>query len=309
MQASIHSSFRVGRAAFTLIELLVVIAIIGILIALLVPAVQKVREAAARTQSANNLKQLGLAVHGFHDAHKRLPYNGRKIGTPTHAVRTDPDSGSWIYQILPYLEQSALFDQQATASPSGPLVPVSVLLCPGRGRPGFNTSGSNLGAQTDYCINGYINQPQMITYSAPSNPPYVGSDCCGAPNSRRKLTGILDGTSNVILAGHAFINTKDYTAQDGGIAAYPPAPGWPQLWSIYTAGEQGTCRWSVGDGIAHFRRDNPTAATQNWGSPFAAGAYFVMADGTVRLFTYGIQPNGLAPFLAPDDGVPVHPPD
>ena len=84
------------RKGFTLIELLVVIAIIAILIALLVPAVQKVREAAARAQCGNNLKNLGLAVHGFHDANKAMPA----------AFGKDPCCwGTWVVSVMPYLEQ------------------------------------------------------------------------------------------------------------------------------------------------------------------------------------------------------------
>src|SRR5215207_8097232 len=91
---------RKDRRGFTLIELLVVIAIIAILIALLVPAVQKVREAAARTQSINNLKQIGLAFHNYHDSVRHLPFNG------TGAAQSgNPTSGSWAFQILPYIEQ------------------------------------------------------------------------------------------------------------------------------------------------------------------------------------------------------------
>src|SRR5712692_7786463 len=101
---------------FTLIELLVVIAIIAILIALLVPAVQKVREAAARTQSINNLKQIGIGIHAYHDGNKYLPCNGRY---DIWANRNDPESGSWCYMILPYIDQAPLHDgAQVYAVPS-----------------------------------------------------------------------------------------------------------------------------------------------------------------------------------------------
>src|SRR5262245_11313245 len=104
---------RNGRRAqgFTLIELLVVIAIIAILIALLVPAVQKVREAAARTQCVNNLKQLALSCHSFHDVRKGIPpamlmnnYNDDPYATNTYGP-------NWVVFILPYIEQAPLYNQ------------------------------------------------------------------------------------------------------------------------------------------------------------------------------------------------------
>src|SRR5262245_32290994 len=104
-------TLRGRRRAFTLIELLVVIAIIAILIGLLVPAVQQVRESAARMQCQNNLKQIGLALHAYHDTKKVLPPSQLWLYPDFPKYSLDQKSWSWMFFILPYIEQSNLYRQ------------------------------------------------------------------------------------------------------------------------------------------------------------------------------------------------------
>src|SRR5262245_23638724 len=119
-----------GRRGFTLVELLVVIAIIGILMGLLLPAVQKIRDAAARTQCQNNLHQIGLALHGFHDVYKFFPPGYRA----TAAYPDTTPGWGWAAHILPFIEQNPVaqlinFDQPVEASAATQTV-IPLFVCP-----------------------------------------------------------------------------------------------------------------------------------------------------------------------------------
>jgi prepilin-type N-terminal cleavage/methylation domain-containing protein/prepilin-type processing-associated H-X9-DG protein len=147
------------RSGFTLIELLVVIAIIAILIALLVPAVQKVREAAARTQCTNNLKQMGLAFHNYHDVNKVFPSGGwgwTWIGCPA-APAGIHQPGGWLYSILPYVDQGNLVDSTnstgaafTTAMQQMVATPVTLFNCPARRNGGPYADTLHAAGQTPY---------------------------------------------------------------------------------------------------------------------------------------------------------------
>jgi len=282
---------------FTLIELLVVIAIIAILIALLVPAVQKVREAAARTQSTNNLKQIVLSMHGFHDANKRLPFNGSStaVGLTVYAAAaapSNPTSGSWAFQILPYIDQVPMYTlgKAGNALNSG----VAAYMNPMRGRPNFITG---IGPWTDYFLNVAINTGVDGTQVAAT---------VGMSDNRRTMVSISDGTSNTVFVGDGQLSTGDYTV-NAEITSYST--------DIWLGGTAGTCRGggfttaaaaSTAAGGAVMAKD-PNAATGKatlnaWGGPFSQGALIGMGDGTVRLFPYSMSGAVFGSFLTPSGG-------
>jgi prepilin-type N-terminal cleavage/methylation domain-containing protein/prepilin-type processing-associated H-X9-DG protein len=271
------------RLGFTLIELLVVIAIIAGLIALLVPAVQKVRAAAARTQCLNNLKQIGLALHGYHDAKKVFPPGYQATGPFVDGATDTAPGWGWGGFILPYLEQGPLhgqlnFSQPVQKSPAIQTM-LAVYLCP-----------SDVAPPSAFFVPDGFGNPMCL--AAPSS--YAGcvggdeSDTFGPSglgilyrNSRTRMTDITDGTSNTILIGErAWANANGIWAgaiNNGVIkrGALNPCPGGGAAW--YPAATLV---------LAHSHFNNTTTDTDggldDFSSLHAGGSNFLFADGTVR---------------------------
>jgi prepilin-type N-terminal cleavage/methylation domain-containing protein/prepilin-type processing-associated H-X9-DG protein len=184
------------RRGFTLIELLVVIAIIAILIGLLLPAVQKVRGAAARTDCANNLKQIGLALHNYHDANERFP---SPRGTHTAPQYLFTEFRGWMCDILPYLEQVGLAQNMYT-NPwylgffGNFNMPVNNYLCPSDPRNLLNVPGGN-GALTSYLgVTGSDNDVNA-QFNGPTNGMFDIS------SGGVRVTDVTDGNSNTLMVG------------------------------------------------------------------------------------------------------------
>ena len=282
------SSMR-RRKAFTLIELLVVIAIIAILIGLLVPAVQKVREAAARTQCVNNLKQLALSCHGFHDVNKRLPAGQINPGNSDPAlgsfpgVETGRDRYPWTVMTMPYYEQGTLLtavrawvvanNNYGLFSPAAQ-TKVAALMCPSD--PGGGYVHSSEGFHTNYvgCAGTAYSSLNGIFF----------------PLSKTRMTSITDGTSNTLLLSEVLdgIGGDDrrgriwnaWVGENLFSTTYGPntlnADG---CYSCGTANPASPCT-AVG---SNYNGANQTARSYHPGGLNAA-----MADGTVRFITNSI---------------------
>lgn len=281
--------FRKRIRGFTLVELLVVIAIIGILVGLLLPAVQAAREAARRMQCSNNLKQIGLALHNYHDANKKFPQGFTRF-----------HSWGWGVRILPYIEQTNLHNQLATDSGNwGPInnAANAILLtrlqtkqpnflCPSDSAPELNdkrTLGGRQVSMGNYAgVNGsLLFQHLGIWYDAEStagNPAtYVGGNGVLFMDSKIGFQDITDGTSNTLLVGE-----RDYKFHNG------------VLW-------QGTTNTNGGYANRHFclstagftdlGRDHKINGldANAFSSRHTGGAQFVYCDGSVHFLTQSIS--------------------
>ncbi len=224
---------RPARRGFTLIELLVVIAIIAVLIGLLLPAVQKVREAAAQTKCTNNLKQLGLAFHSVHDASKGLP--------PRRSFTAPPHSG-WSVHLLPYIEQKSLADSYDWSANhydtvNAPVAgtPLKMFTCPSAPPNRVvrmwrldGTDSGNDGAAGDYMAFNQVSDPTVTT---PPDAATMGA-ALNQGTARRPLTTISDGTSTTILL-RELAGRPQHWVRGKLQTTTPSSANWITAWASY----------------------------------------------------------------------------
>ncbi len=290
-----------NRLAFTLIELLVVLAVTAVLIGLLLPAVQKVREGANRLSCQNNLKQIALALHNHHDTYQLFPSNGGwdrtqliratdgrlvyvsltsylhepvqtfryGVGQPGRSPREQP--GSWAYAILPFVEQENLYRKRDWTQP------VKLYACPSR-RPALaqqvlasDSRGSFEGGgwawgKTDYAANGIL---------VPARP-----RC-------RQLAEVTDGTSHTLLAGEKAMDPDDYSTGTWY---------WDEPFFVGSSG--GTER--RGSRVLQDTRGEWFSIRWNWGAAHPGGAQFAFVDGSVRMIAHGTPEATVSALMTPN---------
>ena len=312
---------RIRRAAFTLIELLVVIAIIGILIALLLPAVQKVRDAANRTKCSNNMRQMGIALHHYHDAYGNFPSgvndtqetpNGSPAGSGNHVGYHA--WWSWMALLMPFYEQDNLYkraddfargnwsNRQPWGPPANPALATSIpnLVCPADSRANLATHVSDdLGFDDDVAFTDYLGVSGIQS-----------GDWKGLlwSNSRIRTGQVSDGLSNTIFVGERPVSADlDF--------------GWWFAGAGYPVGQQngtgdvvlGSHDHPYGSWLAsHYQCASEKLGLQpgnladncdqsHFWSLHSGGANFLLGDGSVRFVTYNLD-NATLQALSTRDG-------
>lgn len=308
-----HLRTSKGRTGFTLVELLVVIAIIGILIALLLPAVQAAREAARRSQCTNNLKQIGLALHNYHDTYKIFPPAILNSGRTSHWFGLRPGqmalNTTGFVMLLPFVEQKPLFDAynlSSCSSASNPLSgaplagndtinkhiytqPLDVYTCPSDTTPAPRYSRLP-GTPTDYYTaneaarSNYLFATAQLTDYSHDYDYYVqiGYSHMGpfGNNGSATFSMIRDGTSQTIAVGEKKQVGKDTP--------------WPYFGPYWGAGVHTCCHGytEFNNIIFNVNRNYPGYTSPyawHWGSYHPSGANFVMCDGSVRMINESVN--------------------
>jgi prepilin-type N-terminal cleavage/methylation domain-containing protein len=312
----------IRRRGFTLIELLVVIATIGILVALLLPAVQKVREAASRAKCANNLKQIGLAIHNFHDSHAVLPPG-----------RVDPDGGvTWAVLILPYMEQDTFYKQWDISRwfyfhpDSVRMTQTAMYYCPSRRAaeadsisdqgeiPDEPWSGGNppysppyFGALGDYAACAGDNSAGHAYNTQTANGALILADYTHVSingnnrspyfispwSSRTRFESITDGLSNTILIGEKHVPLGKYGREDNGDG------------SIYNGDPRNENAARIAGPANPLARYPEESYRINFGSSHPGICQFLMGDGHVRAIPLTINGTTLGRLAVRDDGQPI----
>lgn len=301
-----------NRAGFTLVEMLVVIAIIGVLIGLLIPAVQKVRTVAQRSGCANNLRQIGIGLNNHHTVLKRYPAGGWGwdwVGIPTRAS-SPKQPGGWLFSLLPYIEQQNLLRQVPDAGPQLASemtkmlgAPVPIFNCPARrdGGPYPNNRPYRYG---DSKGNTFAFQPQVVArsdYAGNAGSQFINQwsggpatlaqgDDPAYPWPDDKFNGIfyihawistsdiMRGTSNVFLAGDRYIDPTHYFTGDS----------FGDNENQFTGFDNDVNRTTFYPPM----RDTPGIDNlERFGSAHAEGVNMLYADGSVRFIDYEVEPD------------------
>lgn len=283
-----------AKRGFTLIELLVVIAIIAILIALLLPAVQQAREAARRSQCKNNMKQLGLAMHNYHDVYNMFPITSSIAGVGNNMDREN----AWPYgmRILPYIDQAPLFNQigvgetltvpndaanmgnqsdYTTANP-GTIeklltTQIPVYMCPSANGDGVNQYQRNLGTMM------YAMTSRTALY--PSAGPYGVT-----------ISDFLDGTSNTILMGEKALMSAPFVSIGASWASHR-VPGTSRIGIVHHISPMNTPFDGSHDATNLIYLENTPALVTRAviASSHPGGAHILLADGSVRFLSENIE--------------------
>ncbi len=266
------------RRGFTLVELLVVIAIIGILVALLLPAIQSARSAARRMSCSNNLKQLALACHTYHDVHYKFP--------PSMIYDQDPDCSryfSWSVQILPQLEQSSVYEAMnlninglygLNASVNAPYVTLllPMMQCPSDPHGGVYSNPAALTLEP--ATTNYLASRGSVRF------PLAGDGVFPDRNVSVRIAEITDGTSSTLLIG-------ERPAQGSRVTA------WWAVGSGYDAHGLGDQVIDSSEGLFRGANDSPSADARHWWSFHPGGAQFSVSDGAVRFISDSVDHNTL----------------